>query len=299
MPGLRYDLLAIDLDGTLVDHSGNVSEANVRALARARRAGLRTAVCTGRAYRECTEIIAKIGQTDPVIVSGGAVIACPVTHRTLDRTAMDRHLVQRLVAYLHERGHPALVLKDPAATGYDYLAVSPCGRGPEALDPASSWWFAKMGCTVRYARHLDEDEHPEHTIRVGAYAANRPVDDMAAEVRHRFGHETSIQHFAGVLMADDREREGIMSVHIVELFDARACKWQAIQRLARRERIAEPRIAAIGDQLNDASMIAGAGLGIAMGNAAPELKTAAGQITLTCEEDGVAHAIDRLLTGEW
>lgn len=295
----RYDLLAIDLDGTLIDHGGRVSRANLDALHRAREQGLRTAVCTGRAFKECIPILKQIEQIDPVIVSGGAVIACPTTHRTIDRTAMDTDLVQRLVAYLHTHGHPALVLKDPHAVGYDYLAVTPDGRGEMAIDPASRWWFAKMGCVVRYVDHIDHDEHPEHTIRVGAYAANTPVDALAVNMRRDFGHETSIQHFSGVVLGDDHLASGITSVHIVELFDSRACKWQAIQRLAKIHSIEEPRIAAIGDQLNDHSMISSAGLGIAMGNAAPDLKKVAKRETKRCEEDGVAFAIDRILSGEW
>jgi len=299
MPLHRYDLLALDLDGTLVDHHGRVSDENVRALERARAAGITTAICTGRALRECVPIIERIAQTDPIIVSGGAVIACPTTHRTLNRMAMGQPLVRQLVDSLHAHGHPALVLKDPHATGYDYLAVANCGRGEEAIDPASRWWFDKMGCRVRYAQSLSEDEHPEHTIRVGCYAANKPVDDLVALMRRDFGALASIQHFAGVLMADDRAAQGIMSVHIVELFDSRACKWQAIQRLAAMNNVPETRIAAIGDQLNDESMIRSAALGIAMGNGAEALKALAKRQTKTCGEHGVAFAIDEILAGRW
>ena len=58
-------------------------------------------------------------------------------------------------------------------------------------------------------------------------------------------------------------------------------------------------IAAIGDEVNDLAMIEGAGLGIAMGNAVASVKKAARVQTLSHAEDGVAHAIDRILSAEW
>jgi hydroxymethylpyrimidine pyrophosphatase-like HAD family hydrolase len=296
----RYDLLAVDLDGTLLDSDGHVSPANARALARARRAGMIVTICTGRALVESRAALAAVAQIDPVIVSGGAMVACPATGRTLERLTLEGGLVERAVGELHAAGHAAIILKDPHAAGYDYLVIAPDGRDDDgALDPASRWWFRRMGASVRYAPRLEDDPHPEHSVRVGAASANEPVDALAARLRERFEPHASLQHFRGATLPRDRLEEGIHSVHIVEIFHARADKWQAVQRLAARLGVGPRRICAIGDQLNDLSMIARAGLGIAMGNAAPEVARAAGRQTLDNNHDGVAHAVDRLLSGEW
>jgi len=293
----KYDLLAVDLDGTLLDHRGRISPANIAALARARREGLHITICTGRALIECREIVRTVAQTDPCIVSGGAMVADPVTEQTLERFAMDAKLIAELVGFLSGQGHPALVLKDPWAAGFDYLAVGP--RGPEGLDPASRWWFDRMGVRVRYAASLSEDQHPEHTVRIGAYSANKPVDELAATLRERFGAITMLQHFTGVLLPAERKAQGVESIHIVELFDPKADKWLALQRLAARMGIAESRIAAIGDQTNDLSMITHAGLGVAMGNGHERVKAAADQVTRDVADDGLAHAIEQMLAGTW
>jgi hypothetical protein len=299
VPPLQYDLLAIDLDGTLLNPQGRVSPANVAAVHAARNAGLHVTICTGRSLRECREILSAIGQTEPVIVSGGAMRSCPVTGHTLDRSALEPSLTADLVSFLSSAGHTPLVLKDPHAAGFDYLAVAPGGRGEAAIDAASRWWFAKMGVSVRYVEHIGHDEHPEHSIRVGAYAANRPVDALAHSVSAHFGPRVTLQHFEGVVMGDDRLETGIMSVHIVEVFDPAACKWQAIERLAAHMGIPNARIAAIGDQGNDLSMIRNAACGIAMGNATPAVKAAAKHQTRTSEEAGVAWAVEQLLAGRW
>ena len=89
------------------------------------------------------------------------------------------------------------------------------------------------------------------------------------------------------------------TLNILEVFDKDATKWSAISWLAKEWDIRPAQIIAIGDEINDLSMIQGAGLGIAMGNAIPATKAAARRITLSNEESGVAHAIDRVLAGDW
>lgn len=290
-------LLAIDLDGTLLDPSGRVPEANVQAIRRARDAGITVTICTGRALIETRRVLDAIGQTDPVVVSGGALVADPVSGRTLERFTMHLTLVRRVVDYLHARDHAALLLKDPDPAGYDYLVVSDGGLAD--IDPATQWWLDHQGITAREARHLDHDPHPEHTIRIGAYSTNEPIADLAAALHERFGGDVMLQHFTGALMPADRQARGIESVHIVELFNPQADKWQALVRLAARLGMATDRIAAIGDENNDLSMIRGAGLSIAMGNASPAVKAAATHHTARNAEVGVAVAIERLLSGEW
>lgn len=293
----RYDLIALDLDGTLLDPRGRVSDANSAAIARARAAGVMVTICTGRAFVESKAVIDAVGQTDPVIVAGGALVCHPRDGATIERFAMPPGLIAEIAAYLHDRGHPALLLKDAHAAGFDYLVISP--RGPHALDAATTWWFRRMGIQARFAPSLSDDAHPEHTIRIGAYAADQPVDQLAADLRARFGTQTMLQHFNGVLHALDGDDRDFSAVHIVELFDPLADKWQALRRLAASRNIPESRIAAVGDQSNDLSMISHAGLGVAMGNATATVKAAADRETLPCEQDGVAHAIDRILAGEW
>lgn len=297
MPAPRTKLIAVDLDGTLIDHTGKVCDDDLAALRRAREAGVVVTICTGRALVECTEIIRRLEQTDPVIVSGGALVACPQTGRTIERFTLRPELVAEVAAFLHARGRPMVILKDSHAAGYDYLAVSP--DGPEKLDIASTWWFEHMKASVRHSESVHADPHPDDTIRVGAYQANRPIHDLAAEMKAAFAGVTAIQHFDGVLIPGDRSQLGVHSVHIVELFDPLACKGQALARLADDLDIPMEATAAIGDQTNDLSMIEAAGVGIAMGNAHAEVAKAADRHTKAVGQGGVAHAIEQLLSGAW
>lgn len=294
----RYDLIALDLDGTLLNSQGKVSEANCKAIAAARQAGVRITICTGRGLVESRAALTQIGQTDPVVVAGGAIVSCPVSNRTEHRFSVAPALVRSSVATMLDHDHAALVLKDPVEAGYDYLVVT----GPNNLDidPVTKWWFETMNVGVRYVRSIDDDEHPEHTVRVGACGTRRACDEMSFFLKQSAGSGAIIHHFPAVVAPASASTtgEGDM-LHVLELFHASAHKWAAIDVLAKRWNIPHGRIAAIGDQINDVSMLQGAGLGIAMGNAVESARSVAKRQTRSNNDDGVAHAIHNILDGSW
>lgn len=295
MPARNFDLIAIDLDGTLLGPDGRVSEGNRAAVERARDAGVRVVVATGRGLIESSKILRSIDQRDPVIVAGGAITADPVTGKTVDRVQMPMKLVRRAVEEIHAARHAALVLKDSAEAGYDYLVLG--GDSDAEPDPITRLWFEVTGARVRFAGRLEDDEHPELTVRVGMGAESHEAGPLADRLMAAFGDEATFHRFtttAGAVYTEGKRR-----VQILEVFDARAHKWSALERQAERFGVPAERVCAIGDEVNDLTMISRAGLGVAMGNAVDAIKRAANQETATNAEDGVAHAIDRVLSGAW
>jgi 5-amino-6-(5-phospho-D-ribitylamino)uracil phosphatase len=309
MPGLpphaRYQLLAIDLDGTLLDSAGAVSPANLEAIRRARAAGVRIIICTGRGLAECRHVLDAIGQQDPVVVAGGSIVASPTgdaARSTMHRFGLGLEIVSRATEHLLSRGLPAMVLKDPSRTHYDYLMVQ--GEAMHPLDPVTIWWLESMGIRTRYARLLHEDEHPEDTVRLGACALSGRLDEIHDELAGTIGPDVSMHHFPAVVAPEHARRtpQG-ECLHILEVFSRDANKWSAVCWAAAELGVERSRIAAIGDQINDLPMIRGAqeagGLGVAMGNAVERVARAAGARTMGHDQDGVAHAIHSLLDGLW
>lgn len=294
----RYDMLALDLDGTVLDRASKVRPAVAEAIEKARRAGMTVVVCTGRGLAESREAIDAIGQVDPVIVAGGSIIADPTTNRTIHRFSMHPTLTARLTTALLDSGHPVLVLKDPSAAGYDYLVVT--GRRKLTLDPVTQWWFEEMAVSIRLATDVTRDPHPEHTVRVGVCAPASELAMLEQRVLAEFDETVVVHNFPAVVAPDDATHwAGGAVAHILECFDARADKWNAVRHLADERGIEPSRIAAVGDQVNDVTMIRGAGLGIAMGNAIEAVRAVAKQQTTSNEEEGVARAIGMVLSGEW
>lgn len=301
--GRRYDLIAIDLDGTLLNTDHRVSGANLGAIERARAAGYLVTVCTGRGWVECREYAREIGQREPAVVAGGAIVTCAATERTLHRFPMDSELVGQIARCMLDHGHAVMVLKDPDATGaragergHDYVVVSP--RGEAGIDPVSRWWFDRLNVSIRIVPDLDHDEHPEHTVRVGICGPRRRTRRAAEEIGERFGARVRMHHFGAVAPSGvGHDPDG--QVVIFEAFGREVSKWTAIRWLSRRKGIDESRVVTIGNDINDVAMLEGAGLGVAMANSVPEALAVADRRTAGNDEDGVALAIDRVMAGEW
>ncbi|MBL0928311.1 MAG: HAD hydrolase family protein [Phycisphaerales bacterium] len=300
----RYRLLALDLDGTLFGPDGRVSAANAAAVARAREAGVTVVICTGRGLAESKGAIGAIDahrpsrgmSVAPIICAGGAMLCDAASGRTLHRWPMRRELVGRLCEHFRSLGRAPLLLKDRDAAGFDYLVLN---YGP--IEAPNQWWFEHMPVIVRFADGLEHDEHPEHTVRIGFAADSATMRSLSAGVMERFGRETLVQHYAAVAGTKGSGPHGGKdeSIHLMEAFDPQVNKWTALHRLALELGVARDEIAAIGDEINDLQMIEGAALGVAMGNAVDRIKTVARRQTRSNGEDGVAYAIEQMLTGAW
>lgn len=289
---VNYDMLAVDLDGTLFDSQGKPPAANLDAIERARQAGLRVVICTSRGLREAQQAVEAVRPVEPMIVAGGALCVEASTGRTLHRTVVDADVIRDVSTLLMELGHRVLLLKDPQAAGYDYLVV-----GDAPMHPATSWWFEKTQMRVREVPLPEDDPHPEHTVRAGIVTSPETMLRTALRIREALGERALIQHFPAV--SSDAAGGLDRSIEILELFDPKVSKWSGLSWLAERENIPTARVAAIGDEINDLEMIARAGLGIAMGNAADAVKHAADVVSLSNNEHGVAHAVGQILTGQW
>jgi HAD superfamily hydrolase (TIGR01484 family) len=286
----QYDLLVVDLDGTLLDRRGRVSPRNAGAIAAAHDAGLEVIVATGRAAVECLDVLRRIGRPGAVIAAGGAMLSDAATGRTLDRSAMPRELVASITSSLNRHGHVAHLLKDPDAADYDYLIV-----GDGELDPATEWWFRTLPVRVRFAPTLDDDPNPADTVRVATVAVGVQLEKVANELRDDLGDRVFLQHWSAVTAS-----EAIGSrTHLLECFNPDVNKWTATEAYCRRQGINPLRVAAIGDGLNDLALLRGAGLGIAMGNADAAILLVAQRVTADHNSDGVAHAFERILAGVW
>ncbi len=296
MPAPSVDIIAIDLDGTLLGPDGKVSNANANAIERARDAGVMVLPCTGRGFVECVGILTDINAAGPAVVAGGAMIVDAKTGQTLHRLGVSPEITNAATGFIHDAGHAALVLKDATTTGHDYLVVT--SEDDHPVDPVSIWWFQTHRLTTRFVRSLEQDEHPGATVRVGLVADAHDSIPLMNRMTKALGSEVLLHSFPALVNANAEKRQG-RQVHVLEVFDKQAHKWSAIEWVAGDTPLLGTRVAAIGDHINDVSMLEGADIGIAMGNAAEPARKAADIITRSNADDGVAFAIDQLLRGNW
>lgn len=285
---MRYRLIAIDLDGTLLCPDGKVSKENRDALHAAHEAGALIVPCTGRGWRESMSVFGAIPDVELGVFNTGALVTRLADGMTIDRAAFTTGAAREVVALIAQGDEAVLVFTDPTQTGLDYVVT---GRGE--LTPNTRWWFEKNGLRWDTQRELDDAVMP-HIVRVGALAGASRAQAVVSEVQRVMADRVEAFAFEAIQSPDDDE-----PTHIIECFTAGVTKWRGIQTIASQHGISPHEIAVIGDQINDVPMFEQAGCAVAMGNAIPAIKDSAHYHTLKNDEHGVAHAIEKMLEGSW
>ncbi|MCE9618706.1 MAG: HAD-IIB family hydrolase [Planctomycetes bacterium] len=283
-------LIAVDLDGTLLDAKGTVSARNKEALANLQAAGYEVVPATGRSWRESRRVFEAIQTQGLAITSGGSVLSDAATGTTLERSTIEADLARQLAAEVIERGLLAHLLCDHAASSHDYCLI-----GTGAIDPATQWWLESHNVPVRRAADLGEAEAHgfDHVLRVGAVDRGDLLEPVCTSMREKFRGRATMQSWSAVTATAAIGSE----THLLEIYSLDTDKWTMLRKLRDRRGLGNERVYAIGDGLNDLIMVREAGVGIAMGNAHAHVHKHAKHIAPHHGEDGFAHAAERILSG--
>jgi hypothetical protein len=144
--------------------------------------------------------------------------------------------------------------------------------------------MAVTSAKVHPVQRLSRYSH-EHTIRLGIVAPPAEVARVHEELERKFG-ERIFFHRIFVQSAN---------VEVLEIFDPAVNKWEGILHVARLHGLQPEQIIAIGDDVNDLPMLTKAGLGVAMGNARDEIKSAAKRVIGSNREEGLAVFLEELV----
>ena len=283
-------LIAVDLDGTLLDSSGKVSPRNIKAIGDLRDAGFKVVPATGRSWRESRRVFEVIQAKGMAVTSGGSVLSDAATGKTIERLVMDPELVLRLTLALLERGLLAHLLRDHDSSCHDYCLV-----GTGHVNPATEWWLKTHEVDVRRVDTIDDLKKLgfDHVLRVGAVERGDVLAPVCAAMREQFHGQATMQSWSAVTSNAAIGSE----THLLEMYCVGTDKWTMIQKLRDRHGLSNDQVFAIGDGLNDLIMVREAGVGIAMQNAHADLRPLAKHIAPHHHEDGFAHVVEQILSG--
>ncbi|MCY9090007.1 Cof-type HAD-IIB family hydrolase [Bacillus mojavensis] len=283
-------LIAIDLDGTLLNSKHQVSSENENALRQAQQDGIEVVVSTGRAYFDVVSIFQPLGIKTWVISANGAVIHDP-DGRLFHSETIDKKRAYDILSWLESENYYYEVFTDSAIytqqNGRQLLDVEldrVKSANPEAdlsvLIQAAEVQYSQSGFAYidTFQELFEEDKQIDFYNILGFSFFKEKLKAGWQRYQH-------VKDLTLVSSAD----------HNFELSSKKASKGQALERLAKRLNIPMNETAAVGDSLNDKSMLEAAGKGVAMGNAREDIKAIAGAVTLTNDEHGVAHMIRHLL----
>lgn len=267
-------LIALDIDGTLLNSRWEVSPANRAALAEATRRGIEVALVTGRRYDFALPVIQQIDSPLTMIVNNGAMV------RDKDGVTQLRHLLPKDTAFR--------VVQATSPWRECTSVVFDRPKGNQVIvekidfeDGIRGMYYRRnrefLGQVAPLEKCLTED--PIQVMLAGPVAPMREAESVLRTVQ--FSKEFTV----AVTLYEDKDFSMIDVIHPSITKGSALSEWAALRNMASAD------ILAIGDNHNDLEMLSFAGIPVVMGNGVPELKARGWHVTLSNDEDGVAAAI--------
>lgn len=271
-------LLALDLDGTILDATGSVAPEVRDAVAAARERGLHVVLCTGRRYRTTLPVARELGLSGAAVVNNGVLVKDLDSGRTLHSNFLPAAVYRQVVGFLRAWG-PPLVYVDAHDEGLDIFTE----RKGELHDYQGEY----LADNVAYTEVVDDLTilARDDVIMASVMGESSALVALRRRVPEVFGETVRTHSLVNKNYRGD----------ILELLSPRSGKWGALRRLAAGAGIGPEAIAAVGDDANDVEMIREAGFGVAMGNALPAAREAADEVVASSAEGGAVQAIELVL----
>ena len=273
-------LIALDIDGTLLDSSSMMPPANVQAIEAAVAQGIEVALVTGRRFDFALPIALQIPSTLTMIVNNGALV------KTRNGSTHLRHLLPMELAREVLRITPefrqgtAVVFDRPRKNQVIYERI-------EWDDPRRKAYYERNRDFISQISPLEEclTEDPIQVMYSGSVEPMREVEAALRYASEQMPFSLAVTYYP--------ERDFGM----VDVIRPNCSKGSTLAQWAMLRGYAREEVMAIGDNFNDREMLEFAGLPIVMANCVPELKTQGWRQTLSNDESGVAVAITEFALG--
>ena len=271
-------LIAIDIDGTLLNSSFQVSPADLEALQRAHRRGVEVALVTGRRHQFALPVASSLGVSVTLISSNGAIINSSdgaVVHRNFLTLETARDVVRQMAGF---RENTVLTF-DRERKGALVVETT------EFLDVALNRWMQKNSEYLEVIQPLEDSltEPPVQLTFCGSVGRMREAQELLLD--------PALAPRITVL----RTQYDVRDLCIVDVLNRGCTKGDGLRRWAEYRGIDRRQVMAIGDNYNDIEMLEFAGVPVVMGNACDELKQNGWMVTLENNHSGVAHALETVL----
>jgi Cof subfamily protein (haloacid dehalogenase superfamily) len=279
VPAESLRLIAIDIDGTLLNPEFRISETDLSALRRAQAQGIEVILVTGRRHTFALPIAQQLG-FDLWLISSNGAITRSLAGETFHRDLLPEPICRELVGVMREfRGQTVLTFD---SNGPGTIVVERL----DELEASIQRWLEK---NMEYIRFVVPIEDALITDPVQAMFCG-PVGRM----QRVLGALESCNLPITVLRTEYPGRD----LSIVDVLNAGCSKGHALQRWANYRQITREQVMAIGDNYNDIEMLAFAGHPFIMGNASEELRSRGWKRTRSNAESGVSAAIEHVLNGK-
>ena len=299
-------MIAVDLDGTLLNSRKQIADQDRAALLEAAARGVEIVPVTGRSYSTALPLVAELLSGGPLIASNGAIIRSKdgVTHqRGLLPAALAAEVLRITPEFRHytvltydQHGEGQFRIEVPGGNGAGNVMARPASTLPLPPDGvASSPWIARHRWAVRFTESLEGalDGDPVEIMFAGPVELMRQVEARLESVRdvEKAEHENALPF--RLLRTEYPER----NFSIVDVIRHDCSKGHAVEFWSRFRGLRREEVMAIGDNYNDLEMLRFVGTPIVMGNAEEALKQLGWPVTCDCNSGGVARAVEQYVLG--
>ncbi|GMG96369.1 Cof-type HAD-IIB family hydrolase [Tepidimicrobium xylanilyticum] len=275
---MKYKLIAIDMDGTLLNSERKVSDKNRNALLRAKKKGIHIVLSTGRILGSALYFSRNLGLNNHVIACNGALIYYLKGQNFLYENSMDVNTVKEIVElaeknsiYYYFYDKFTFYLRECGSEIFDYYKYY-----------EKDW--VKQGIEIEiFQNPIDILEHNRPTIYKFVFIDES--EDKLLDFREK------LKQIKGISISSSWYNN-------IEVMSEGVSKGTALEYLIKELNIAASEVVAIGDNENDISMFKVAGLAIGMKNGIVDIKDYVDVITDTNDEDGVAKAIEKYVINQ-
>ncbi|NLJ78987.1 MAG: Cof-type HAD-IIB family hydrolase [Tissierellia bacterium] len=276
-----YKLIAIDLDGTLLDDEKNISREDSDLIEQLTRNGYEVVIATGRGYWSAKQLTKDISKSFVILANNGNVVRETGNGKTFITKYLDMDDFRLLIGEANKGGFHSIVHMDNYSRGYDIIVE-------KEIDAGDIYYHNYLSrFQERYKKIDDHMELKDSRILAVVYVGTKK--DM------EYFHGLINQRYPG--RYNSHIVENIQSAEaLLEVMNPLGCKWISLLEYAEGKGIDRSEIIAIGDDNNDIQMIENAGCGIAMKNAGARVKQVADIITeRDNNQSGVAFELKKLL----
>ena len=281
-------LLALDLDGTLLDSRGRISETNKKAIRQAEESGVLVTIATGRRFRDALPVALESEFNAPIITHNGALLKFAQTLETVSFSLIENETVREILRVGKQFGGDALLSADPHGKGTLFYDTISADNIP--LQKYIVWSKTLHGAEAEEAVHhvprLENILHETETVHISFSGTCAPMAELEMILKSELAAAANI-------LTTVYPR---LDFTLIDILPPDASKGIGLEKLAVIENLTHENVMVIGDNFNDLQMLEYAGTPVVMGNASPELlEREEFYTTLSNDESGVAAAIKRFI----
>lgn len=289
-----YKLIAIDLDGTMLNSYGEVTENTKRVLKQTKQKGAEVVITSGRSIDSIKYIASEIDSSKYMIAGNGAVVYDRSKNKILYEKYIPKNKALDIIQICEENSiyYNVYTNKTIIADGLRYNVLYYYKENLKKEDQKKTH-ITLVENIENYIKEMNEDEK---IMKIFICDKNKTVFNS---IVRKFSVIEDIDILDVSHMARKVIKQGTEDIPIeyyyTEISMKDVDKWYALEFLIKKLGIPKEEVMAIGDNVNDRKMIEEAGKGIVMGGSTPKVSEVADYITLDCNNEGVAKAIEKFI----